>query len=358
MLARSALHWSHKALGLTLAIGLMLQAVSGAALVFREDLLIALNQRILTSPPPVTLPAVDRVLQAIDDRFGRPVVERVVFPRGERTAAMVYLPAGGFAGRRVIASDPATGVVLGELAGAGLLPFVLFRLHDELLIGTAGHVFLLLEGVALLYLVAVGVMLARPRMRGALRVRWRGSRLQRSFDLHRAAGLSFATFVAFSALTGVILQADFLAASAPAPAHTRRGGTNWSVLMPQLDRLSRDYPRQAIEDIRISSDARTATILVYASGVARPLALDRVNVDLRTGEAEPLQRAADEALARGLLGWMYPLHTGKALGGAGLIFALVSALGLLCMPVLGFLLWRAKPRSKALRAAESMAGNR
>lgn len=355
MISRSTLHWSHKTLGLGLGLVMMLQAATGAALVFREDLLIAFNRQILAAPRPTGLPAVDLMLQAIDARTDDPVVERVVFPRGQRSAAMVYLDGGGLAGRRVVASDPETGAILGEVAGAGLLPFVLFRFHDELFLGTLGHAFLLFESAVLLYLIAAGVLLARPRRQGALRVRWHGTKLQRRFDLHRTVGLSLALFIAFSAITGAIMQADFLAAAGSPAVHAQRIYPDWSVLMPHLRKLSQDYSAAAIEDIRFSPDSRTAKILMYASDVVRPLALDRVEVDLLTGRAAQMQRAAEEAPGRDFLGWMYPLHTGKALGAAGAAIAIVSALGLLCMPLLGFLLWRAKPRKNPLRAPQSIA---
>lgn len=348
MMARSTLHSSHKTLGLGLGLLLMLQAASGAALVFREELLIAMNRQLLTAPPPTVLPAIERIQQSIDDRVGDAVVERIVFPRGQRTAAMAYLQGGGLAGRRVVASDPATGVVLGEITGRGLLPFVLFRFHDELLLGVSGHALLLIEGGVLLYLVVAGVILARPAQQPTLRVRWRGTRLQRRFDLHRTVGLSLALFIAFSAITGAIMQADFLAAGAPS-APAPRTHPSWSALTPHLARLAQDYPAQAIEDIRFSADGSTAKILAYSRDAIRPLALDRVEVDLLTGEVLSVHRAADDAAGRNFLAWMYPLHTGKALGTTGAAIALVSALGVLCMPMLGFLLWRAKSRKRPAR---------
>ncbi len=345
MWSRETLLWSHRALGLALGSLLMLQAGSGAVLVFREGMLLALNRPLLAAPAPEGPTAADRVLAEVDRRFDRPAIERLVFPRGKRTAAMVYLHDDGLAGRRVIASDPVSGAVIGEISGVGLTPFVLFRLHDELLLGNAGHLLLLIEGVGLLYLVVAGCLLGRPRIHGRLRLRWHGSRLTRRLDLHRTLGLSFAVLLAFSATTGAIMQADFLAAETPRPL-VNRAAANWAFLMPHLARIVRDYPGQAIEDIRIPEDRRTATIVVYARDNVRPLALDRIQVDLVTGAVLPVQTAAGASTRRRLLAWMYPLHTGKALGTPGAVIALATAFALLCMPVLGFLLWRAKPTRK------------
>lgn len=352
MLSRGSLHWSHKTLGLALGALLLLQALSGGALVFREALLVALNPQLLTFSQPVATPALDSILRTVDARFDAPVVERIVFPRGQRTAALVYLQGGGLAGRRVIASDPSSGAVLGEITGVGLLPFVLFRIHDELLLRELGRLVLLGEGIALLYLVVVGVVLARPRWSNVLRVRWRGSRLQRRYDLHRVAGLSCSALLAFSAMTGGILQADFLAARQAVTAG-RSYHPDWSVLEPPVRSIGREYPPGTIEDVRISADGRTAKILVYAQDAVRPLALDRVEVDLITGETRSHQRATADPSGRRLLSWMYPLHSGKALGWVGAVLALMSALGLIGMPILGCLLWRSKRGLTAAAPAAS-----
>jgi uncharacterized iron-regulated membrane protein len=360
MLSRGSLHRSHKTLGLAVGLLLLLQALSGGALVFREALLVSLNRSLLAVGRPTAPPELGKslgsILHAIDVRFDEPAVERVVFPRGQRTAALVYLKGGGLAGRRVIASDPASGAVLGEITGVGLLPFVLFRLHDELLLGNLGHAVLLGEGIALLYLVVVGVLLARPKWSNALRVRWRGWKLQRLYDLHRVAGLSCGALLAFSALTGAILQADFLAAGGDAPAPSRASHPDWSVLEPSVRSIEREYPPGAIEDVRIAADRRTARILVHAQDTVRPLAFDRMEVNLVTGEARPMHRAVTDPIGRSSLGWMYPLHSGKALGWVGALLALVSALGLICMPLLGWLLWRARrPVTSPAPAASSTA---
>jgi uncharacterized iron-regulated membrane protein len=358
MLSRRALHFSHKTLGLGLALLFMLQAISGAALVFREELLVAVNRQLLAVSQSTAAPALERILLCIDERFSKPAVERVVLPHGQRTAAMVYLEGGGWAGRRVVASDPVSGIVLGEITGVGLLPFVLFRIHDELLLGDVGHAISLLEGAVLLYLVVAGVFMARPRLQNALRVRWRGSKLQRRFDLHRAAGLSFSAFLVFTAMTGVALQTDFLATTAGiSTTRLRLAAVRWSVLTPHVRKLMQDYPAGAVEEIRISQDSQTATILVRAQDVMRPLALDRLEVNLVTGQSAPMQRAADVSPGRSFLSWMYPLHTGKALGWLGAVLAVISALGLISMPVLGFLLWRAKPVEHRMRGHASSVRN-
>src|SRR6266480_1404810 len=117
----------------------MLQGSTGAALVFRDELLLGLNHPLLAISAGASIPAVDLILQVVVREFGAHVVDRVVFTRGARTAAMVYLPTGHGSEERIIASDPRTGRVLGEITGVGLVPFVLFRLHDELLTGNVGH---------------------------------------------------------------------------------------------------------------------------------------------------------------------------------------------------------------------------
>lgn len=327
----------------------MLQGATGIALVFREELLVGLNRQLLGSPAPVLVPAIDRILDAVDRDFDSPVVERVVFPRATRTAAMVYLRSSDGL-NRIVASDPRTGRILGEIVGVGLVPFVLFRLHDELLLGNVGHTIGLIEGLGLLFFCVSGLVLARPRQRNAWLIRWRGQPLQRRFDLHRVLGLWLAFFLALSAATGIVLQADVLLSRPEALRSIRATRRNWSHLTPQVNQLSRSRPAGAIEDIRMSPDQRQATILVYAEDVSRPLALDRITIDLVTGQVVNVQRASQETRGTSLLAWIYPLHSGKAFGRAR-AFLVIIGLGLCVLPLFGILLWLARSAKRPTRAS-------
>lgn len=330
---------------------LMLQGATGAALVFQDRMLMALNQELLVRAVPATAapPRVDRILTAVDRELNTPGLDRVVFPQGRRTAAMVYLPTGQGSRERVLVSDPRTGRVLGEIKGIGMLPFLLFRVHDELTMGDLGHALLIVEGLGLLFLGISGLMLAGPSRRAAWRVRWRGGRLQRSFDLHRVAGLTLAGFLAIMAPSGVMLEADFLfTGDAPAPA-SRASPVDWSHLMTRVWDVSREYPGQAVEDVRFSSDQSTATIGVDASDVSRPQALDRIDVALASGQVVAVRRAADESWVRCSLDWIYLIHSGTVWGPAGGAWALVGV-GLFTVPLLGALLWLRRRSAVPARA--------
>src|SRR5579872_2017190 len=328
----------------------MLQGATGTVLVFREQLLVALNRQLLASPAPVRVPALDRILEAVDRDFDSPAVERVVFPRGRRTAAMVYLRSGDGL-ERILASDPRTGQILGEISGIGLLPFVLFRLHDELLMGNIGHAIGLVEGLGLAFFCVSGFVLARVRQRNAWRIRWRSPPLQRRFDLHRVAGLWLAFFLAMMAATGVILQADVLLSRPDVPGSTRPAQRNWSHLTTQVRQVLQAHPVGAIEDIRMSPDQGQATILAYAQDVSRPLALDRITINLVTGQLVHVQRASQETRGTQLLAWIYPLHSGKAFGRANAVLVIIGV-GLFTLPLFGILLWFARTAKRPVRAAK------
>ena len=329
----------------------MLQGATGATLVFRDALLIALNRSLLVDSVPTTtsMPRVDLILATVDRDLDSPIVDRVVFPQGRRTAAMVYLPTGHGSAERVVVSDPRSGAILGEISGVGLLPFLLFRVHDELTIGDLGHAIVLLEGIGLLFLSLSGLGLGRPSRRAAWRVRWRGPSLQRRFDLHRVAGLSLAVFLAAMGTSGALLEADFLlTGDAPfvASAVTHR---DWAGLMARVRDVSRAYPGRAIEDVRFSPGQTAATIAVEANDIRRPLALDRVTVDLRGGGIVEVSWVAKESWVRSSLDWIYLLHSGTALGAAGGVMAILG-LGLFTLPLLGILLWLTRRSARLVRA--------
>jgi uncharacterized iron-regulated membrane protein len=234
-------------------------------------------------------------------------------------------------------NDPQTGRIMGEITGIGLLPLLLFRVHDELTLGIAGHTIVLLEGLGLLFLSLSGLNLARPSRLAAWRVRWRSTGPQRRFDLHRVMGMVLAIFLAAMGASGAMLEADFMLTDTPFAA-TRGAHWDGAALMARVREVSRGYPGKGIEDIRFSPDQALATIAVAANDVRRPAAVDRLTVDLTSGRIVAVSPAAKESWVRSSLNWMYLLHSGTAYGVAGSAQAILG-LGLFTLPALGVLLW-------------------
>src|SRR5438876_7438353 len=149
---RDNLYRLHKWIGLSLALLIAFQALTGLSLVFKDELLVAFNRELLAGPRASAPPAVAEALQALQrGPYASLPVERIVYPAGARTSLVLYLNEIDSNARRIVAADAASGRILGEIRGAGSLPYTMFALHDELAIGTTGRWLILVAGAGVFF---------------------------------------------------------------------------------------------------------------------------------------------------------------------------------------------------------------
>jgi len=216
-------HWVlvHRWLGLVMAGFLALAGLTGALLVWNQELDAAINPRLFqaSAPTPDARP-IDPLLlrEIVQKRHPEAWVHFVPLKHkpGESMSFYIEGAADPATGKHAeLAADqvfvhPYTGEVLGERRWGditqgvtNLMPFI-YRLHYSLALGTVGT--WVFGVIALLWTLDcfVGAALTMPvrqrsagavgkswwsRWRPAWSVRWRASASKRDFDLHRAGGL-------------------------------------------------------------------------------------------------------------------------------------------------------------------------
>lgn len=215
----------HRYVGLVLAAFLVLAGLTGALLVWHEELDAAINPHWMRVEPPVDrhapptlsrLELRERVQRAYPDAW----VHWVPLRQGAPDQALSFWIEGApdASGRHVdlgvdeVFVNPHTGDVLGARRwgdigqGVGnLMPFI-YRLHHSLALGTVGT--WVFGVVALLWTLdcfvgawltfparsrtdqgAAGVSARLSRWAPAWKLRWRGGIYKLNFDVHRAGGL-------------------------------------------------------------------------------------------------------------------------------------------------------------------------
>jgi uncharacterized iron-regulated membrane protein len=222
---RPALTLLHRWLGLALAGFLLLAGLTGAVLVWYEELDAALAPELLQAHAPVPgAPMLDplalrEAAQAASAQGHAAAVPLEVEPGRAALIRLVALPGNGEADTALandqVFVDPYTGRVLGQRRWGdiaqglpNLMPFI-YRLHYTLALGDfGGHLFGI---VALLWTLDcfVGAWLTLPlrrkevlhtgrwtrwrawwhRWRPAWSLRWRSGGRKLNFDIHRAGGL-------------------------------------------------------------------------------------------------------------------------------------------------------------------------
>jgi len=326
----------HRWTGLAAALLVLLQAGTGALLVFRTSLAELVDPAGMTRSSPGGDVPLGKVIDAARARYEGFGVEKVAFPQTGRGVYLVHLlsPQGA---SRYVSVDPGTAQ---PLRSGGLLAFpaeAILQVHFRLLTGRAGLALMMLSGLALLVMAATGLSYWWPK-----RGRWRKSlavdtRLPGKVvlrQIHRTVGVVCAASAVFSATTGLIVAGEFLLTPGPlapltASAQPVRADVDNAVVQ------ARDvYPGRAIRDVRLRQ-AGSLDVFLWAPE-ASPHAVHRVRVDLASGRVRDVTPAA----RAGTL-WMtvLPLHSGDTFGLAGSVVILFGALGLVTLAATGPVVW-------------------
>lgn len=326
----------HRWTGLAAALLILLQAGTGALLVFRTGLAELVDPAGMTRSSPGGAVPLSQVVDAARAQYPAFGVEKIAFPQTGRGVYLVHLlnPHGA---SRYVSVDPGTGQ---PLRSGGLLSFpaeAILQVHYRLLTGRAGLALMMMSGLALFVMAATGLSYWWPK-----RGRWRKSlvvdaRLTGKVvlrQIHRTVGVAFAASAVFSATTGLIVAGEFLLTPGPlapltASADPLRGDVDIALVQARAV-----YPGRAIRDVR-PRQAGSVDVFLWAPE-ASPHAVHRVRVDLAAGRVRDVTPAA----RAGAL-WMtvLPIHSGDMFGRVGSLVILVGGLGLVGLAATGPLVW-------------------
>jgi uncharacterized iron-regulated membrane protein len=358
---KAALRKIHRYISLSLAGVWLVQALTGALMVFHweiDDALVPGAER------PVDLQAVAAAARQLQ------------FERADAKVVSLY-PTAGQADRFDIYVEDAGGrtdVVRVDGAGqplvarpsdydyprAGLIQAAIV-LHQTLFAGDRGKLFLGCSGVFLLSNLILGIKLAWPRRgdwRRALMPAPVRAHAAQVFSWHRATGLWFA-LPAFVLITGGMLLAfedpleNFLGTGVPPAAlegatSTRVKSLATALVDPgeALKVAFGRFPASSLAGLRMPSDnAPWYRVRVLQPGEpARVYGSTAVYVSAEDGRVLAVDDALQASARQRFVDLLFPLHTGEVAGLPGRLLALATSLWLLTMLTLGIILWSARRR--------------
>lgn len=345
--------WTHRWFGLPLSLLLLVQALTGAVVLFRHEANDFLHPAALTADAGPSLPLQTVVTAVMRERPDAKLL-RIDFPSTPDGTPILRLDRGGTEWR--LSVDPGSGRVKREATIAAWPIEWIFDLHYTLLLGKNGQTIAGLSGLGLLILSITGPILwwrGRPRGRSLFAVADSGRRARFLRDLHRLTGilaalplilLSFTgMMVALKIWTSVLVGLIAPVTAKPAPVVAARPD---QPLLP-LDRIiaaaQADRPGAPIRNIRFpGGTGRVVLVFLKDQAASRPDATWQVWVNAY--DATILARYSEDVQAPGsrFLEWMLPLHTGSAGGLALRLFWLLAALGLSGLLVTGAWGWLAR----------------
>lgn len=338
MIAKRRLLQIHKWCGLAVFAFVLVQAVTGSMLVFRDPLAQLLDPAGMVRRTADGQASLGRVVASVRAAYPGYELQRIVFPQGPRATYFAHLVnADGVV--RYASVDPGDGAV--QRAGsiwrfpveAALL------IHYQLMSGRLGLSVVLALGLVLLVMAATGVAYWWPRpgrWRAGFSINWRMPGRVVLRQVHRVLGPLACLLVGLSAATGMVLAFALIVG----PGSTR--STAPSGLPPvsdaNIDRafaLARaTFPNRAIRDVRMPAPGRFNVF--FRAPERQPEAVHGVRIDLvalRITAVTPA--AADRSLSTAVL----PIHMGESAGLVGRLLILLEGLALAVLGVTGPLTW-------------------
>lgn len=388
----------HRWLGVGLGLWFALVGLSGALLVWRDEVDAWLNPRLFgrklgTDSGTSTGTAVAGSSNALAAAAAQPLdIERVLdLAHGELALGRVdriHLPAAPGqpwrlqvrasrsrveSGRIEAFIDSASGDLLGQrrLEGFSLAPEhamrTLYEFHRNILLGEPGSDFVGLAGLLLLGSTVTGSVLAWPRTRERLlrllSVSWRANATRVLFDLHRVGGVLIAGVLLLTTLTGATLVylnyvrdiVGRLSRVEPIPVLPFRAARVGVEPLPMAElaaRAERLFPGRRIAEIHLSERGLTGVLFqLRGSGDVHRLGDTIAWLHPISGELLAERSSRTRSAGEAFMHWLLPLHVGSAFGTTGLV--LMCAAGLAPALLVGtglWVWWRKRPGEKLARA--------
>lgn len=354
----------HLGLGLGLGLLFALIGLTGSALVFYTGIDAGLHPSLRTGQggeaPGWDSSAWDQALATGRATRHDPVGQWTLEATGEggTIPARYYAMPGHHGDRMMLWFSPDGRRILRAQPWGGYAMSWMYQLHMQLLAGETGHQIVGWSGVAMLVLLASGLVAWWPRgtWRKALAFKRDAAALRRLRDWHKLTGLVSLAVLPVLVATGVLLAlpvvTQTLLAPAPLPTPTPTPAVGPVIGVARaLEVAHRALPdgRLVFVDVPNAPDAPIRVRMQVPGDPQTRFAGSYVWVDHRSGRVlavRDLRRAGRRAWVDA---WVRPLHDGTVGGLATRILAVLVGLAPAVLFATGLLHWLRRKRSYRAR---------
>lgn len=353
---RSGLLWLHRWLGFGLAAVLLIVGLSGSVLVFYPNLDRGLNpelNQVFACAPIAPEQALLRLQQQLPERVGSWRLEMPLatgLPYNARFMKPVETAGEGFA-PMLVWLNPCNGEVLRTAFWGHTLMTWTYNLHYQLLAGSNGVLLLAIVALLALLMTVIGLLLWWPSGHWRKALRWRTSAhpAVSAWQRHVLVGFYSLPLWLLLLVTGLMLEKpDWFApliqqwsATRPLPMLTAHSVMDHSVLEPGsrvvlqpvsanqvLEQAYKRFPAAEVRWLESPADMMAPwQVRLYQDGEpSRRFPQTRVWIDPFSGQLLASRDPFEDTAGDTLLRWLYPLHSGEALGLFGRWLVLLTGL--------------------------------
>ncbi|MEH2265384.1 PepSY-associated TM helix domain-containing protein [Nostoc sp.] len=194
----------HGAIGILMGLLLVVITLSGASIVFHEELDRTLNRSLWSVTPQATQISPDLILASVQKELPNFSVQSIRWPQKPDESYLFQMKAKDGNELQTFV-DPYTGEVLGSRVWERSLIGFLYVLHHDLFVGKVGMIIVGIAGVSLLLMAITGAILwtGWRKLTKGFKVRWNAPLPLVSYDIHKIGGIVSNFFLLIISFTGV-----------------------------------------------------------------------------------------------------------------------------------------------------------
>lgn len=349
--------FTHRWLGLTAGLLLVLLGLTGSLLVFDHAIDEWLNPNLLlTQGSGQRKPLVD-IIGSAESAFAessrKPI--SVSRPRVDNGVWTVWFSTGTEVDPKFLAVyvDPYNAKVTGQrIWGEDLMSWI-YKLHFQLLAGRTGAIVVGVIGILMMLSILSGLFLWWPLWRNSARAAFAirpGARF--NYDLHKTTGILSAAFLLVIAFTGVYMEfydvfhsviKSFAEVTEAPEDLTSTVISSATPLTPDeaVTIAQAEFPEAKFDHLHPPTGSAGFYEVAFRQHdeVQRSFGRSQVFLDQYTGQILAIRRPQDATAADAFFAWQFPLHNGEAFGLAGRWFVFFLGLIPTLLYVTGFILW-------------------
>ena len=352
----------HLILALSVGLVFAVAGLTGSVLVFDHAIDEALNSKIIFVHENKNQPRLSyqsllkNAKQAVGEEY---YISAVIAPRHPESSQMFWYKSHDENDERLreIYLNPYTGAVLGTRIWGEYFTTFLYSLHYTLLLGDTGKNIMGAVGMGSLILLCSGLYLWWPRLgkrrwKTALSMKLKGAAKsqKRHYDWHRLSGIYSSLFLIILVISGTamewkkpfsVLVGTILPVSKTGPSVLEEGRVGRITVDRAIAIAGSQFPDSQFDRVYFPHDPSEPWRLTFTPPHDPKVenGYNRLAIDPVSGKILSYQDWNEAKSGDALVHWMFPLHSGEALGIIGRMIVFLSGLMPTILCVTGIIWW-------------------